>query len=198
MKCLLIVDLQNDFCCGGALEVKDSDKIIPIINNLVKKYEDNQDLIVATLDWHPSNHGSFASNSGGNIGELGELNGIAQIWWPNHCIENTFGSELHNNLKPINNKIYKGRNPKYDSYSGFFDTNGTPTKLNDLLKSNDIDTIDIVGLATDYCVKFTVIDALKLGYKVNLITSGCRGVNLSPTDSEVAIEDMKRLGAVIV
>lgn len=198
MKCLLIVDLQNDFCCGGALEVKDSDKIIPIINNLVKKYEDNQDLIVATLDWHPSNHGSFASNSGGNIGELGELNGIAQIWWPNHCIENTFGSELHNNLKPINNKIYKGRNPKYDSYSGFFDTNGTPTKLNGLLKSNDIDTIDIVGLATDYCVKFTVIDALKLGYKVNLITSGCRGVNLSPTDSEVAIEDMKRLGAVIV
>ncbi|MCK5780891.1 MAG: bifunctional nicotinamidase/pyrazinamidase [Psychrilyobacter sp.] len=198
MKCLLIVDLQNDFCCGGALEVKDSDKIIPIINNLVKKYEDNQDLIVATLDWHPSNHGSFASNSGGNIGELGELNGIAQIWWPNHCIENTFGSELHNNLKPINNKIYKGRNPKYDSYSGFFDTNGTPTKLNGLLKSNDIDTIDIVGLATDYCVKFTVIDALKLGYKVNLITSGCRGVNLSPTDSEVAIEDMKRLGANIV
>lgn len=198
MKGLLIVDIQYDFCSGGALEVKGANEIIPIVNNLIEKYTKENKFIVATLDWHPSNHGSFASNSGGKIGEVGELNGIPQIWWPDHCIQNTHGSKLHKNLKNLENKIYKGQNSKYDSYSGFFDANGDATKLNNLLKSHNIDTLEIVGLATDYCVKFTVLDALKLGYKVNLITTGCRGVNLSPADSKKAIKEMERLGAKII
>lgn len=197
-KALLVVDVQNDFCRGGALEVEGADNILPLINKLIDEFNENSNLVIATMDYHPANHGSFASNSVGNVGEMGKLNGIPQIWWPDHCIENTHGSELHKDLKPIKNKIYKGRNPKYDSYSGFFDANGEPTKLDTLLKKNDIDTLYVVGLATDYCVKFTVLDALKLGYKVNLITAGCRGVNLSPADSEQAINEMKRFGAIII
>ena len=199
MKALLIVDVQNDFCYGGTLEVKGANKIFPTINKLIDKFEENNDLIVATLDSHPPNHGSFASNSHGNIGKLGELNGIPQIWWPDHCIKGTYGFKLHKDLKPpIKHKIYKGENSKYDSYSGFFDAHREATQLDSLLKKYNIDELYVVGLATDYCIKFTVLDALKLGYKVNLITSGCRGVNLSLTDSEEAIKEMKKLGAIIV
>ncbi len=197
-KALLVVDVQNDFCEGGALEVKGANDIFSPINKLIDEFNKNGDLVIATMDWHPAGHGSFASNSGGNIGEMGELNGVPQIWWPDHCIENTYGSELHKDLKPIKNKIYKGNNPKYDSYSGFFDANGEPTQLDTLLKKNNIDTLYVVGLATDYCVKFTVLDALKLGYKVHLVKNGCRGVNLNPTDSKEAIKEMKKLGAKVI
>lgn len=199
MKGLLIVDVQNDFCCGGSLEVKDAADIIPVINSLVDSFNRSGDLVVATKDWHPANHGSFASNSGGNIGELGELNGLIQVWWPDHCVEYTRGAELHSELKTINNTVNKGCDPGVDSYSGFFD-NGrlNKTELDDILKSNDIEELYVVGLATDYCVKFTVLDALSLGYRVNLILDGCRGVNLSPEDSTNAIEEMKDRGANII
>ena len=199
MRGLLIVDVQNDFCCGGSLEVKGAADIIPVINSLVDSFNRSSDLVVATKDWHPSNHGSFASNSGKNIGELGELNGLVQVWWPDHCIEYTRGAELHSELITINNTVNKGCNPEIDSYSGFFD-NGrlNKTELDDILKSNNIEELYVVGLATDYCVKFTVLDALDLGYKVNLILDGCRGVNLSPKDSSNAIEEMKDRGANII
>lgn len=199
MRGLLVVDVQNDFCCGGSLEVKGADDIIPVINTLVDSFNESGDLIVATKDWHPANHRSFASNSGGNIGEVGELNGLVQVWWPDHCIENTSGSKLHPELKPITNTVNKGCDPEIDSYSGFFD-NGKlkKTELDSILKSNNIEELYVVGLATDYCVKFTVLDALDLGYKVNLILEGCRGVNLSPKDSSDAIEEMKSRGANII
>jgi nicotinamidase/pyrazinamidase len=197
-KALLIIDVQNDFCKGGALEVGEASEIFPVINKLIDEFEENNDLIIATLDYHPANHGSFASNSGGNIGEMGELNNIPQIWWPDHCVQGSVGAELHKDLKSIKNKIYKGQNPKYDSYSGFFDANKEATELDVLLKENYIDTLYVAGLATDYCVKFTVLDALELGYRVYLVEDGCRGVNLSPTDSKDAVKEMERLGAVII
>ncbi len=199
MKGLLVVDIQNDFCLGGSLEVRDSNSIIPIVNNLIEYFNEKKLFITATMDWHPKNHGSFASNSNGNIGELGKLNGLDQIWWPNHCIQDTFGARLHSDLNKINNIVYKGCDPSVDSYSGFFD-NGriNKTNLDELLRSKEIDDLYIVGLATDYCVKYTVLDALSLGYNVNLVVDACRGVNINPTDTELALNEMEEKGAKLV
>ena len=196
-KALLIVDVQNDFCEGGSLEVKNSSDIIPVINKLIDKFKQLSYPVIATKDWHPYNHKSFASVSGGKIGELGELNGIPQIWWPDHCIQGTKGAELHPDLNTVDTVVYKGADPEVDSYSGFFSASGKPTLLEDLLKKQNIDTLYIVGLATDYCVKFTVLDALSLGYKVIVIKDGCQGVNLSPEDSKLAFSKMKEKGAEI-
>lgn len=199
MNCLLIIDVQNDFCEGGNLAVKNSSEIIPVINNLIDKFNKSNDLIIATKDWHPADHKSFASVSNTKIGEIGILNGLPQVWWPDHCIENTKGSEFHPELLQIKNIIYKGNDKEVDSYSGFFDNNKIhKTELDDMLKKHNIDTLYIVGLATDYCVKFTVLDALSLGYKVYLVKDGCRGVNINPDDSEKAIDEMKKAGAIII
>ncbi|MCI6152408.1 MAG: bifunctional nicotinamidase/pyrazinamidase [Fusobacterium perfoetens] len=201
MKALLLIDLQNDFCKNGALEVKDGDKVIFVGNLLMEKFKNSNNMILATKDWHPITHKSFASNSDGKIGELGILNGLPQVWWPNHCVENTKGSEFHPNLnsKYIDKIIFKGTNKEIDSYSGFFD-NGklNKTELDSILKKNNIDTLYIMGLATDFCVKFTVLDALQLGYKVYLVEDGCRGVNLTPNSSLDAINEMKEKGAIII
>ncbi len=201
MKALILIDLQNDFCKNGALEVKNGDETISIANSLINKFSQENSLILATKDWHPSSHKSFAINSNGTIGEIGTLNGIPQVWWPVHCIENTKGSEFHPDLNKdlISTIIYKGTNPEIDSYSGFFD-NGrlNETTLNSILKENKIDTLYILGLATDFCVKFTVLDALQLGYKVYLVEDGCRGVNLETDSSAKAIEEMKNCGATII
>ena len=199
MNCLLIIDVQNDFCEGGNLAVKDSSEIIPVVNNLIDKFNKSNDLIVATKDWHPADHKSFASVSNTKVGEVGILNGLPQVWWPDHCIENTKGSEFHPELLPIKNIVYKGNDKEVDSYSGFFDNNKVhKTELDDILKKYNIDTLYVVGLATDYCVKFTVLDALSLGYKVYLVKDGCRGVNINPDDSEKAIDEMKKAGAIII
>lgn len=201
MKALLLVDLQNDFCSGGNLEVKKGDEVIPIANSIIDKFRSEDFLILATKDWHPMTHKSFASNSGGNIGEIGVLNGLPQVWWPDHCVQNTPGSEFHPNLKSqyIDKIIFKGTDENIDSYSGFFD-NGKikKTQLDCFLKDNDIDTLYIMGLATDFCVKFTALDALELGYAVYLIKDGCRGVNLTPDSSEKALEELKAKGAKII
>ncbi|WP_291258875.1 bifunctional nicotinamidase/pyrazinamidase [Fusobacterium sp.] len=201
MKALILVDLQNDFCKDGALEVKNGDETISVANFLMNKFSQENSLILATKDWHPSSHKSFAINSNGTIGEVGTLNGVPQVWWPVHCVENTKGSEFHPDLNKdlISTIIYKGTNPEIDSYSGFFD-NGrlNETTLNSILKDNKIDTLYILGLATDFCVKFTVLDALQLGYNVYLVEDGCRGVNLEADSSIKAIEEMKNCGATIV
>lgn len=199
MKALIVVDVQNDFCDGGALAVKDADKIIPVVNKAIDFFNRNYNLVVATKDWHPANHKSFAKNSNGVIGEVGILNNLPQVWWPEHCIENTHGSEFHPDLKEIKNIIYKGTDFEIDSYSGFFD-NGKlkSTELLSLLKSNNISEIFVLGLATDYCVKYTVLDALDLGFKVNVIADGCKGVNLSFNDSNDAIKEMIEKGVNII
>lgn len=198
MKALIIVDVQNDFVPGGALAVKEGDQIVPIINDLQSKF----DFIVATQDWHPKDHGSFAANhKGKQIGEFIDLNGINQILWPVHCVQGTFGAEFHKDLNKDKWKaiFQKGNNPLVDSYSGFFDNNRQgDTGLSSFLKENGVDEIYVCGLATDYCVKFTVLDGILEGFKTFLIEDATRGVNINNDDSEIAIQHMKTSGAQIV
>lgn len=196
---LLLVDIQKDFTTGGALEVKNGDSIVPVANTLIDLFEENNQLVIATKDWHPLNHKSFAINSCKNVGDFGELNGLPQVFWPIHCVQDSEGSKFHEDLKEVNNIIYKGQNIDVDSYSAFFD-NGKiyETNLNDLLKLNEIKTLYIMGLATDYCVKYTVIDAIDLGYEVYLIEDGIKGVNLNTNDSQKAIDEMCSRGARLI
>lgn len=197
MKALIIVDIQNDFLPGGALAVKDGDKIIPLVNTLQQKFE----LVVATQDWHPKDHGSFAGNHGRKAGELIKLSGLDQVLWPDHCVQNTKGAALAQDLdtKKISKVIQKGTDRTIDSYSGFFD-NGhkKATGLQEYLKAKGVTEVFIVGLATDYCVKFTALDAVNLGFKTSVILPACKGVNLRPTDVDEAIEQMQRNGVDII
>lgn len=197
MKCLLLIDLQKDFCKNGALEIKNADGIIKVANFLIKKFKNN--LIVATKDWHPSTHKSFAINSDKNIGETITLKGIQQILWPVHCVQNSLGSEFHNKLLRIENIIYKGTDENIDSYSAFFDNKRLKkTELENFLNKKNIDTLYIMGLATDYCVKYTVFDALSLGYKVFVVVDGCRGVDLEKNSSTLALKEMEDMGATLI
>ncbi|KAA3616597.1 MAG: bifunctional nicotinamidase/pyrazinamidase [Calditrichaeota bacterium] len=198
MHALLLIDIQNDFIPGGALAVKEGDQIVPLANSLQKSFK----LIIATQDWHPQNHGSFAANQPGkNIGEIILLNGLDQILWPVHCVQNTPGAAFHPNLKmdKINRIFPKGTDPEIDSYSGFFD-NGhkKDTGLAKYLQQNEVNEVSICGLATDYCVKYTAIDAANLGFKTNVIIDACRGVELNPGDIEKAIREMKETGVQII
>lgn len=198
-KALIIVDVQNDFCDGGALAVPGANEIIPYINLLMEKGEYDQ--IIATQDWHPANHKSFASNNNMNVGENIILNGVPQFMWPDHCVQNTFGAEFHKDLNKdkINHIIQKGKNTEIDSYSGFQDNNHfMKTGLDDYLKSHDIELVEIVGLATDYCVKFTCIDALASGYVTWLHFNGTRAVNVKPDNGKDAIIEMLQRGITVL
>ena len=195
---LILVDLQNDFIPGGALAVADGDAVILIANDVQRAF----DLIVATQDWHPANHGSFAANHPGKkIGDVIELNGLPQILWPVHCVQNTRGAEFAPGLNTdrITQVFRKGTDPAIDSYSTFFDNaHRRSTGLADFLRARGVTHVYLMGLATEYCVKFSALDARQLGFNVHVIEDGCRGVNLKPTDSEVAIAEMRRAGAAIV
>lgn len=200
-RALLMVDLQNDFCAGGALAVPDGDSTIDVANALMSYCKARGDAILATQDWHPANHGSFASVQKTEPYTQGKLDGLNQTWWPDHCVQNSAGAELHPllNSQKIDAIFQKGENPLVDSYSGFFD-NGhrQKTQLDDWLSRHEIKQLVVVGLATDYCVKFTALDALSLGYEVTVITDGCRGVNLHPQDSLRAFQDMSAAGATLM
>lgn len=195
---LILVDLQNDFLPGGALAVPDGDAVIPIANEVQRAF----DLIVATQDWHPRDHGSFAANHPGKkVGDVVDLNGLSQILWPVHCVQNTRGAEFVAGLRTdrITMVFRKGTDPGIDSYSTFFDNaHRRSTGLADYLRGQGVREVAILGLATDYCVKFSVLDARELGFDVRVIEDGCRGVNLKPSDSADAIEEMRRAGAAIV
>lgn len=198
---LLLIDLQNDFCTGGTLAVKDSDAVIEVANNVIALCQENNITVIATQDWHPANHMSFAENSGQKVGELGELNGIPQVWWPNHCIQGEFGAEFHPllNQSAIQAIFRKGENPQIDSYSAFFDNDHkSKTHLDDWLTEQKIQRLIVMGIATDYCVKFTVLDALALGYETYVIIDGCRGVNIQKDDSQQAFEEMAGKGAKLI
>ncbi|RYX99594.1 bifunctional nicotinamidase/pyrazinamidase, partial [bacterium] len=187
-----------DFCPGGSLAVNDGDKIVPIVNTIIDKFDN----VIATQDWHPESHVSFAANNPGKkVNDLIELNGSPQVMWPVHCTQNSKGAEFVDSLdtEKITKVIKKGTDKNVDSYSGFYDNDHkNSTGLNDYLKEKNIDEIYVTGLATDYCVKYTVIDALNLGLKVNLVADACRGVNLNPDDSVNAIKDMEKAGANII
>jgi nicotinamidase/pyrazinamidase len=198
-KALILVDIQNDFCPGGALAVNEGDQVVKVANNLMDA--DVFDLVVATQDWHPACHGSFASNNEGSIPfTMGKLFGIDQVWWPDHCVWGTKGAEFHPDLNQdrIAAIFRKGMNSGLDSYSGFLENDKeTQTGLAQFLEHNDY-RLYIMGLATDYCVKYTVLDAIKFGFDVTLIVDGCRGVNMNDSDSQIAIDDMEDAGARII
>jgi nicotinamidase/pyrazinamidase len=197
MNALILVDIQNDFVPGGVLAVPEGDRIVPIVNRLQDRFE----LIVATQDWHPADHGSFAANHiGKNPGDVIELNGLPQILWPVHCVQGSKGAEFAPGLhrERWDRVFVKGADAGVDSYSGFFD-NGhrQATGLGDYLREKGVTDVYVAGLATDYCVKFTALDALELGFRTHLIEDACRGVNLHPGDVQKAIEEMKTAGVQI-
>jgi nicotinamidase/pyrazinamidase len=198
IKALIIVDMQYDFLPGGSLPTAEGDEIIGLINAL----QHNFDLVVATQDWHPQNHGSFASNHiGRSPGELIDLNGLEQVLWPDHAVQGSPGAELLAEIE--NDKIarvfQKGLNPEVDSYSGFFD-NGKQgdSGLNDYLRSQGVTAVYVVGLALDYCVKYTAIDAQQLGYDTTLIVDASRAVNLHPMDGDNAVVMMRDAGITVL
>ena len=197
-KALILVDIQNDFIPGGALAVNSGDEIIEVANKAMTQFEH----IIATQDWHPADHKSFASqHDGKNPGEIIELNDLPQILWPDHCVMETRGAEFAPGLNTgeITRIIRKGMNKEVDSYSGFFDNaHGHATGLEAYLRSQGISTLYIAGLATDYCVKYTALDARKLGFNTSLIIEGVRGVELHPGDCDAAIEEMKKVGVKVV
>lgn len=199
-RALLLVDLQNDFCAGGALAVPEGDSTVDVANRLIDWCSLRGEKVVSSLDWHPANHGSFASQHQVAPYTQGQLDGLAQTFWPDHCVQNSQGAALHPllNERGIDKTFYKGENPQVDSYSAFFD-NGRrqATELNAWLMQQRITDLIIMGLATDYCVKFTVLDALELGYTVNVIIDGCRGVNIQPQDSTQAFIEMAAAGATL-
>ena len=198
MNALILVDLQNDFIPGGALAVPAGDLIVPVVNLLQRCFE----IVVATQDWHPANHGSFAANHPGRKPyDSIDLHGLHQKLWPVHCVEETAGARFAANLDQSRwDRVFvKGTDPTIDSYSGFFD-NGhrRSTGLGDYLKAQRVTDVYVAGLATDYCVKFTALDAISLGFRTHLIEDACRGVNLQPGDVAKAVEEMKTAGIEII
>ena len=198
MDALIIVDLQNDFLPGGALPVPHGDEVIPVANELQQRFE----LVLATKDWHPPDHGSFAANHPGKkTGDRIMLDGIEQILWPVHCVQNTHGAEFAPSFETerIAHIFHKGVERNIDSYSTFFDNaHRRHTGLADYLKKRSVKDIYLMGLALDYCVKYSVLDARQLGLNGYVILDGCCGIELEPGDSGRALEEMKRAGAVLL
>ncbi len=195
---LLLVDLQNDFCPGGALPVAEGDRIAALANRLQPAFS----LIVATQDWHPADHLSFAANHPGKQpGNVIQLQGLEQVLWPVHCVQDSWGAEFVPDLQTerLARVFRKGVDREIDSYSGFFD-NGhlRDTGLGAFLRESGVREVFIAGLATDYCVKFTALDAIQLGFETFVVEDACRGVNLQPGDHEASLAEMADAGAVIV
>jgi nicotinamidase/pyrazinamidase len=182
---LLIVDFQNDFTPGGALPVPEGDQIAEPINRLL----DSFDLVIATRDWHPPEHGSY---SGVDVDPAEWRGADAPSIWPVHCVEGTPGAQLHPSLEQakVDVVIDKGQDPNSQGYSAFQDT-----RLGDLLRERGIDRLFVTGLATDYCVKQSVLDALREGFAVTVVDDAVRGVDVQPGDSERALREMEAAGA---
>lgn len=198
-KALLIVDIQNDFCQGGSLEVPKSEEVIPLANQLQAYFK----FIFATQDWHPKDHQSFASNQlGHSVGDVITLkNGIQQTLWPNHCVQGSKGAEFHPllNTEAIQRIFKKGTNSEIDSYSAFYDNaHEHSTGLGDYLIKQQITDLYLIGLATDYCVKYSALDAIRLGFNVWVIEDACRGVDLQPGDVSKALAQMRAAGVKII
>ena len=195
---LLLVDLQNDFCSGGSLAVPGGDEVMPLANELMSYF----DIVVASQDFHPHNHVSFAANHPeAGVGDVVMVDHIPQMLWPIHCVQDTEGAAFHHALDQhrITKIVHKGVNPNIDSYSAFFDNEHlSSTGLDDYLKSIEIKTVFLLGLATDYCVKYTAIDAKKLGFDVVVILDACRGVEMNKGDIDAAINEMRHNGIQIM
>lgn len=195
---LLLIDLQNDFCSGGKLAVQGGNEVMAIANRLQPRFAH----VVASQDWHPADHASFADNHPNQVvGNVIDIEGIKQILWPAHCVADTQGAAFHPdlNVQGIHKIFQKGTHKTIDSYSAFFDNDHRhATGLHEYLASLNINTIYVMGLATDYCVKYSVLDALNAGFAVHLVLDGCKGVELQNGDINKAIDEMKAAGAIIV
>jgi nicotinamidase/pyrazinamidase len=176
MEALIMVDVQNDFCPGGALAVSDGDAVVPVLNALA----DKADLVIATRDWHPPDHSSFVSEGG---------------QWPVHCVRDTPGAQLHPDLDPGEGALIvdKGQTRDGDGYSGFEDTG-----LQDTLRERGVDTVHVGGLALDYCVRATALDARRAGLRVVLHRGATRAVEAAPGDGERALAELAQAGVTIV
>ncbi|MDQ0454827.1 bifunctional nicotinamidase/pyrazinamidase [Rhizobium paknamense] len=199
-RALLLIDIQNGFCPGGNLPVPEGDAVVPVANALMA--HGGYDLIAASQDWHPHNHGSFASqHPGRHPFEMGELSGKPQMMWPDHCVQGTADAAFHPDLdvERIGIIQQKGTNPAVDSYSAFRDNDKSAlTGLAAQLTEKGVTLLDIMGLATDYCVKFSALDALDMlpGVKVRLIMDGCRGID--PLTVDAALAEMRDAGVDLI
>lgn len=194
MEALLIVDVQNDFCPGGALEVENGDKIIPVVNKLSEQFA----AVIQTQDWHPENHSSFASNHDGKQPyETIEMEYGEQVLWPDHCVQGSRGADFHPDFNVTNSQliIRKGFREELDSYSAFYENdNETTTGLTGYLKKRSIDKLFVCGLATDFCVKWSVLDGIKEGFEVVVIEDAVKGIDIDGSVEE-AWEEMEKAGA---
>ena len=198
MRALIVVDLQNDFMPGGALPVPHGDEVVSVANRLISRF----DLVVASQDWHPPRHSSFASQyTGHKPGDVIQLDGIEQVLWPDHCVQQTAGAAFHCDLNTegIDRVFQKGVDPAIDSYSTFYDNaRRRSTGLADVLRAQSVDEVSLLGLATDYCVKFSVLDAVRENFRATVIEDGCRGIDLRPGDVARAFDEMQAAGARII
>jgi len=196
-RALLLVDIQNDFLPGGALAVAEGDAVVAVANRLMPVF----DCVIATQDWHPPRHKSFAAeHTGKQVFETVDLDGLEQILWPVHCVQGTPGASFASGLDiaPVTHVIRKGCDERIDSYSAFYD-NGhrRATGLTELLHDLGVDGVVVMGLAADVCVAYSVHDALAEGFGVELIADGIRGVDMAAGDTDRAIEAMRKAGAII-
>lgn len=195
-EALIVIDVQNDFCPGGALAVAGGDEIISRINGLMGDFA----TVVLTQDWHPSNHMSFAANHPGAVPfTLTQMPYGPQVLWPVHCVQGTTGAEFHKDLRtdPAQMVIRKGFRPEIDSYSAFFENDQTtPTGLEGYLRSRGVTAVTLVGLATDYCVAYSALDAARLGFKATVLEGAARAIDLNGSLAE-ARDKMRAAGVAL-
>jgi nicotinamidase/pyrazinamidase len=198
VRALIVVDIQNDFLPGGALAVPGGDEVVPVVNRLLPCF----DLVVATRDWHPADHGSFATmHPGRRPGDRVDLHGLEQVLWPPHCVQGTHGAEFAPGLDTsrLAAVFYKGVDPAVDSYSTFFDNaHRRSTGLAEFLEERGVDEVFLAGLATDYCVGYSAAHAIELGLRTNVVVDACRGIDLRPGDAQRTLEDLRRAGVRLV
>jgi nicotinamidase/pyrazinamidase len=188
---LIEIDAQNDFCPGGSLAVAGGDEIIAPLNEAARRFSAANAPVIATQDWHPAGHSSFAST--------GRQPAEGEVLWPDHCVRGTAGADFHRDLdlKPVTLIVRKGFRPSLDSYSAFFENDGkTATGLDGFLRVLGVNTVYLGGLATDYCVFFSAMDAVKLGFTVYLLRDAVRGVNYPEGSVEKALDTMKKVGVL--
>ncbi|MCB0548152.1 MAG: bifunctional nicotinamidase/pyrazinamidase [Phaeodactylibacter sp.] len=198
MRALIVVDIQNDFCLGGALEIPGGDEVIPVANAVMEKFS----LVVATREWHPANHVSFAANHPWRRpGNLVQLDGEEQMLWTMHCVQGSFGAEFAPGLdtSKFQKAFAKGIAPQLDNHSGFFDKGRKrSTGLEEYLREKGVEEVYVLGLSPDNGVRFTVLDALELGFRTYLVSDGVREADLEAGDSDLAVKEMREKGAIIV
>jgi nicotinamidase/pyrazinamidase len=198
IRALLVIDVQNDFCPGGSLAVEKGDEVVPVINGLLPRFP----LVVATQDWHPPDHVSFASSHPGHKPlDVVQAAGVEQVLWPDHCVRGTRGADLHPRLDAgrIGLVLRKGTRTALDSYSAFFENDRrTDTGLRHYLKGMRVRELVVCGLATDYCVLASALDARRLGFRVSVVSDACRGVDLPSGSVARALQELEKAGVRIV